>query len=164
MFYLQDLQGKKAKAQDRQDVGELHLLLGRTLSLGTPEILTIPFSWRSPRFGYCRSVWKHMHAPTLLFFLNCWRVGCRHEPLCPLRFPRTSSKTRYSLTKFTMHLSIKAWKFNTILYSDQIYTPRGFPGGQWLRVHLPTQGTQIQSLVWENPTGRGAAKPVHHSY
>ena len=33
---------------------------------------------------------------------------------------------------------------------------------QWLRVHLPMQGTQIQSLVWENPTGRGAAKPVHH--
>ena len=37
MFYLQDPLGKKAKAQDSQDVGELHLLLGRTPSLGTPR-------------------------------------------------------------------------------------------------------------------------------
>ena len=35
---------------------------------------------------------------------------------------------------------------------------------QWLRIHLPTQGTQVRSLVREDPTRRGAAKPVHHSY
>ena len=23
---------------------------------------------------------------------------------------------------------------------------------QWLRIHLPMQGTRIQSLVWEDPT------------
>ena len=23
---------------------------------------------------------------------------------------------------------------------------------QWLRIHLPTQGTQVQSLIWEGPT------------
>ena len=82
-----------------QDIAELHLLLERTPSLGTPKILTIPSSWRSLRFRHCRSVWKHMHAHTLLLFLNCLRVGCRHKPLCPLRFPAIFSKTRYSLTK-----------------------------------------------------------------
>ena len=32
----------------------------------------------------------------------------------------------------------------------------------WLRIHLPVQGTRVQSLVREDPTCLGAAKPVHH--
>ena len=35
---------------------------------------------------------------------------------------------------------------------------------QWLRIRLPVQGTQVQALVWEDPTCRGAAKPVCHNY
>ena len=35
---------------------------------------------------------------------------------------------------------------------------------QWLRIHLPMQGTQVQALVQEDPTCRGATKPVHHNY
>ena len=35
---------------------------------------------------------------------------------------------------------------------------------QWLRICLPIQGTQVWDLVWEDPTCRGAAKPVHHNY
>ena len=31
---------------------------------------------------------------------------------------------------------------------------------QWLRVRLPMQGTQVQALVWEDPTCHGAAGPV----
>ena len=35
---------------------------------------------------------------------------------------------------------------------------------QWLRVHLPMRGTWVRSLVREDPTCLGAAKPVHHNY
>ena len=35
---------------------------------------------------------------------------------------------------------------------------------QWLRIHLPMQGTRVQSLVQEDPTCHGATKPVHHNY
>ena len=35
---------------------------------------------------------------------------------------------------------------------------------QWLRIHLPLQGTWVQALVWEDPTCHGATKPVHHNY
>ena len=35
---------------------------------------------------------------------------------------------------------------------------------QWLGVHLPTQGTWVWSLIWEDPTWHGAAKPEHHDY
>ena len=35
---------------------------------------------------------------------------------------------------------------------------------QWLRIHLPMQGTRVQALLREDPTCRGATKPVHHNY
>ena len=35
---------------------------------------------------------------------------------------------------------------------------------QWLRIHLLMQGTQVQALVWEDPTCHGATKAVCHSY
>ena len=35
---------------------------------------------------------------------------------------------------------------------------------QWLRICLPMQGTQVQALVWEDSTCRGATKPVRHNY
>ena len=42
--------------------------------------------------------------------------------------------------------------------------PRAFLVAQWLRIHLPRQGTQVQALVREDPTCRGATKPVRHNY
>ena len=33
---------------------------------------------------------------------------------------------------------------------------------QWQRVHLPMQGTRVQ--VQEDPTCRGATKPMRHNY
>ena len=35
---------------------------------------------------------------------------------------------------------------------------------QWLRVHLPVQGTQVWALVREDPTCHGAARPASHNY
>ena len=35
---------------------------------------------------------------------------------------------------------------------------------QWLRIRLPMQGTQVQALVWEDPTRHGATKPMRHNY
>ena len=35
---------------------------------------------------------------------------------------------------------------------------------QWLRIRLPKQGTQVRSLVWEDPVCRGVTKPVRHNY
>ena len=34
---------------------------------------------------------------------------------------------------------------------------------QWLRVCLQMQGTRVQALVWEDPTCRGATRPVSHN-
>ena len=35
---------------------------------------------------------------------------------------------------------------------------------QWLRIHLPMQGTQVQALVLKDPTCCRATKPGHHNY
>ena len=35
---------------------------------------------------------------------------------------------------------------------------------QWLNICLPMQGTQVRALVWEDPTCRGATRPVSHNY
>ena len=35
---------------------------------------------------------------------------------------------------------------------------------QWLRICLPIQGTRVQALVQEDPTCRGATKPMRHNY
>ena len=35
---------------------------------------------------------------------------------------------------------------------------------QWLAICLPVQGTLVRSLVWEDPTCRGATKSVCHNY
>ena len=34
---------------------------------------------------------------------------------------------------------------------------------QWLRICLPMQGTWVRALVWEDPTCRGATRPVSHN-
>ena len=35
---------------------------------------------------------------------------------------------------------------------------------QWLRICLPMQGTWVRTLVWKDPTCRGATGPVSHNY
>ena len=35
---------------------------------------------------------------------------------------------------------------------------------QWLRIHLPMQGSRVRALTREDPTCHRAAKPVHHNY
>ena len=58
---------------------------------------------------------------------------------------------------------------NTYCYRLNCVPSKKICGGaslvaQWLRIRLPVQGTWVRALVREDPTCRGATKPVHHSY
>ena len=64
----------------------------------------------------------------------------------------------------------KSWRYNppklqTIL---QDYSYQNSMGAslvaQWSRICLPMQGTRVRALVWEDPTCRGATRPVSHNY
>ena len=43
-------------------------------------------------------------------------------------------------------------------------TARASLVAQWLRIHLPRQGTWVRALVQEDPTCHRATKPVHRNY
>ena len=70
------------------------------------------------------------------------------------------------------HIVIKLTKIKDkekIIESNKGKMTNNIQGGaslvaQWLRVCLPVQGTRVRALVWEDPTCRGAARPVSHNY
>ena len=47
--------------------------------------------------------------------------------------------------------------------TDFKYIARASLVVQWLRIRLPMQGTRVRALVWEDPTCRGATRPVSHN-
>ena len=57
-----------------------------------------------------------------------------------------------SVTFCIIFRNVSEWKFRASLVA------------QWLRIHLPMQGTRVRALVWEDPTCRGATGPVSHNY
>ena len=70
-----------------------------------------------------------------------------------------------STTQTTLHMWLcKSWGIPTLTVSTVKRTWRASLVAQWLRICLPMQGTRVRALVWEDPTCRGAAKPVSHSY
>ena len=101
---------------------------------GSPSSLTLPaFSGRSSWCQRCQS----SSLSTASEFLSTVLV-------CSARTPQ--------------HIPMKIY---TSLTCD---TNTGLPGtslvAQWLRIRLPTQGTQVWPLVLENPTCHGATKPL----
>ena len=72
--------------------------------------------------------------------------GCKRHPVTMQHLHSTSW---HNLQCQNAHLKMKPWASLV---------------AQWLRVCLPVQGTRVQALVWEDPTCRGATRPVSHNY
>ena len=79
----------------------------------------------------------------------------------------------HALAKFKMHLTQgigPTFRPNLPISKERRYTriKNDLVGtslmAQWLRIRLPMQETWVQSLVQEDPTCRGATKPVRHNY
>ena len=56
------------------------------------------------------------------------------------------------------------WATDLIWYSNKKMKNRASLVIQWLRICLPMQETWVWSLVWEDPTSRGATKPMFHNF
>ena len=60
-----------------------------------------------------------------------------------------------------------SYLYNAMLHGNK-KEPNAAKYTSWIKshkkMHLPMQGTQVWSLVWEDPTCFRATKPVHHSY
>ena len=77
-------------------------------------------------------------------------------------WPKESPKSLCSVTS----LPASCWNSvgNKELHDFKIYIHRTSLMVQWLRIHLPMQGTQVWSLVWKDSTCLGATKPMCHNY
>ena len=64
---------------------------------------------------------------------------------------------------YYVHLQIRKLKVNQELPESKIM-PWASLMAQWLRICLPMQGTWVRALVQEDPTCRGATKPMRHNY
>ena len=64
-------------------------------------------------------------------------------------------------------VELRATVSSPSLHQQQLWVKKE-PGAslvvQWLRICLPMQGTPVRALVWEDPTCRGATRPVRHNY
>ena len=57
-----------------------------------------------------------------------------------------------------------AWDIPRRDPEESKHTNRASLVAQWLRICLPMQGTRVRALVREDPTCRGATRPVSHNY
>ena len=91
--------------------------------------------------------------PKDLFQCNCYK---HISPQCSKYFQAYLYNTSSLLSKHTYitHPNYNIWKIilKTISYRNSLVV-------QWSRFCLPTQGTQVQSLVREDPTCHRATKP-----
>ena len=85
---------------------------------------------------------------------------------CKLKFPsgfkNWTKKDGQEMHRFQKMNSppnkVKSWnKFKINVYRISLVA-------QWLSIRLSMQGTQVRALVREDPTCRGATKPVCHNY
>ena len=101
---------------------------------------------------------------TGLRFLKEFHVEFPHDPAISLTGvdPRELETAVQTKTCTRMFRAALAWRLNNMLLKNQ------WVGTclvvQWLRIHLPMQGTRVQALVREDPTCRRTTKPVHHNY
>ena len=85
---------------------------------------------------------------------KCWQ-GCREKGI-RVHF--------YQLCTWLVGLKIGAATMENSMEIPQKIKIRASLVVQWLRIHLPMQGTRVRALVREDSTCRGATKPMHHSY
>ena len=50
------------------------------------------------------------------------------------------------------------------LSQSRMESPWGFPGGAVVENLPANAGALVRALVWEDPTCRGATRPVSHNY
>ena len=78
----------------------------------------------------------------------------------PITDPKEMEMYELSYKEFRIGL-LKKFRHEVNYKNRQLGTSRV---AQWLRIRLPMQGTRVRALVWEDPTCRGATRPVSHNY
>ena len=89
-----------------------------------------------------------------------WTLGVKKECMCWIQLRDYFSdlaQTQLRLRQGWQHRRLRDFNIDKIYLGTSLVT-------QWLRIHLSMQGTWVRSLAWEDPTCRGATKPVRYNY
>ena len=102
-----------------------------------------------------------VHTVLWIPLLSSWYVLL---PVVILHWPILGKAEKYFISgeildTFAINFLLKSVSYNAVKISNQASLV-----AQWWRVHLPGWGTQVQSLVQEDPTCHGAASPRCHNY
>ena len=96
-------------------------------------------------------IWGFISGLSLLFHCSkCLSLCQCHAFLITCSFVISFEIRKYESSKICSSLSRLFWGTSLVT--------------QWLRIHLPMQGTQVWSLVREDPTWLSTTKPVCHNY
>ena len=85
-----------------------------------------------------------------------FRLSSRFLEHHPVTSPPTNQKKVTHSTALTPNFAYKNFSPKTIRGASLV--------AQWLRIHLPMQGTRVQALGQEDPTCCRGTKPVRHNY
>ena len=112
-------------------------------------------TWSTSHVGYL---------PTTLvdiWLCNLWITGYIHY-IYNINNQKESSGSSHQIPHYVYDIwNIGKWSSVSL---EEDWSAGTSLVAQWLRIHLPMQGTQVWSLVQEDPTCRGATKPMHHNY
>ena len=129
-----------------------------------------PGSGAVPDPSGCSSVWTDLLAALPGYPLCSGGLGlaCFHDQLyfmCCLLMQFQFHLFIYSSIQWPPVQTIAMFEHTNQGVFSSYKTKRGTSlGAQWLRICLPMQGTWVRALVREDPTCRGATKPMHHNY
>ncbi|KAJ8797868.1 hypothetical protein J1605_017070 [Eschrichtius robustus] len=105
------------------------------------------------------------HASAMLLASGLDTAAATNWTLDPLPWPLKSISSLIKVTS-TQHHSDSTISCLQVLYCVllNIKTFGTSLVAQWLRIRLPMQGTRVRALAREDPTCRGATKPMRHNY
>ena len=122
-----------------------------------------PYLWTLWIFN--QSISTFLKEKIYLFFNFCCCVWVGVEKQT---FPSWSEKLQGHIAKLWMPGVVKTWRHfwtqSSIHVCCRWRNHRTSLMAQWLRICLPVQGTQVLSLVQEDPTCLRVTKPICHSY
>ena len=102
--------------------------------------------------------WKNQHCENDSTTQSNLQIQCNPYQTTTDIFHRTRTKN------FTICMETQKTLNSQSNLENEKWSWRAYMVVQWLRICLPMQGKRDRALVWEDPTCRGATKPVRHNY
>ena len=111
--------------------------------------------------------WKQTKYPSTDEWIKMWHIYTMEYYSAIKKNKIMSFAATWMQLEIIILSEIRNRKTNTIWYHSYVESKmwhRASLVAQWLRIHLPMQEKRVQALVREDPTCRGATKPVCHNY